>query len=185
MESIWVFSQLLDYLCPAGPEPTIIWLILYWITFISYNTTNHITDLGGIWYSVKNVGFEVNKGSGPGSILMTVMILKVTWLSQVSVAFCFKMRMKTFWRAERKAVCSTCPLHMPWDVGNHLSHPSSLTPGHPYPHQPPPPQRVSWRGHLLLLLTLTAAGAQQSLAWISCLALNQFLLTKEVNNSDW
>ena len=134
--------QLLDYLLPNwSPEPTIIWLILYWVIFISYNTTNHIIDLGGIWYSVKKCGIW---GQLRGQVLaLSSWWLWWSWESYLTISSlscsALKWGWKHFWRAERKAACGTCPLHMPWDVGKPPQLPLQPDPWtHPYPHQLPP-----------------------------------------------
>ena len=151
--------QLLYYLLPNwNPEPTIIWLILYWITFISYNTSNHIKDLGGIWYSGKKCGIW-------GQLRGQVLALTSWWLwwylesyLTISSLSCsaLKWGWRHFWRAERKAAYGACPLHMPWDVGKPPKPPLQPDPWtHPYPHQLPPPQRVSRRARAPVTCSLS------------------------------
>ena len=87
-----------------------------------------------------------------------------------------------------KAGYCACPLHRvpPKGWAKHLSHPTGQTPG----HTPPIPKKEQTHPTLGIPSTGTchlfsrpraAAGAptKQNLAWISCLASDQFLLTGE------
>ena len=166
VETLWVFSTA-PRLSLAQLEPrsyhNLAHSLLDHLYIIQYHQPHHrfgrhLVQCKEMW------DLRSTKGSGPISILMmTVMILRKLLDYLKSQLLFFKMRMKTFLKSwEKSSIWCMPPAHAPRRGQTASATPPAWPLDTPLP-SPASPLLREWageRGHLFLVLTLTAAGAQ-------------------------